>query len=79
MSTKCLKPFIFKFFTLIIFIVSPISHAFSEDVKFKEPFTIDDYFKIKRVTELALSSDGQMIACAVEIKSIEENRTLRYI
>ncbi|MCG8506630.1 MAG: prolyl oligopeptidase family serine peptidase [Sphingomonadales bacterium] len=45
----------------------------------KQPFTIDDYFKIKRFKELALSSDGEMIAYAVEWQSLEENKTLRRI
>ncbi len=45
----------------------------------KQPFTIDDYFKIKRVTELALSSDGEMVAYAVKSWSPEENKTKREV
>ncbi len=45
----------------------------------KQPFTIDDYFKVKRVTELALSSDGEMIAYAVEHQSLEENKIIREV
>lgn len=44
-----------------------------------EPFTIDDYFELNRVTELALSSDGAMIAYVVESPSLEENNTTRTV
>lgn len=39
----------------------------------EQPFGIDDYFRIKRVVELSLSSDGQMVAYAVESISLEKN------
>jgi len=45
----------------------------------KQPFGIEDYFKIKRVTELTLSSDGAMIAYVVESKPLEENKAVRTI
>jgi dipeptidyl aminopeptidase/acylaminoacyl peptidase len=44
-----------------------------------EPFTIDDYFELNRVTELALSSDGEMIAYVVESPSLEENDITRTV
>lgn len=44
-----------------------------------QPFGIDDYFKIRRVVELALSSDGEMIAYAVVSNSLEENKSVRAV
>lgn len=44
-----------------------------------EPFTIDDYFELNRITELALSSDGEMIASVVESPSLEDNNTTRTV
>ena len=71
-----------SFSILLIFLSTAASSDVPEPVSnrpAKQPFTIDDYFKIKRVTELALSSDGEMIAYAVEWQSLEENKTLRRI
>lgn len=44
-----------------------------------EAFTVDDYFKIKQITELALSSDGEMIAYSVEFQSLKANKTRRQV
>ncbi len=44
-----------------------------------ELFTIDDYFKLNRVTELVLSSDGEMVAYVIESPSLEENNTARTV
>ena len=68
-----------SFPVLLIFLSTAASSDVPEPVSnrpAKQPFTIDDYFKIKRVTELALSSDGEMIAYAVEWQSLEENKAL---
>ncbi len=45
----------------------------------KQPFTIDDYFKVQRVTELSLSSSGEMIAYTVERQSLRKNRSVRTV
>jgi len=45
----------------------------------KDPFVIDDYFKLKRVMELALSSDGEMIAYVVQSQSLDENKSQRAV
>lgn len=43
------------------------------------PFAIDDYFKLRRVAELALSSDGEMMAYAVAHQSLNDNKTVRAV
>lgn len=45
----------------------------------KQAFVIDDYFKVQRITELALSSDGEMIAYTVQSQSLELNRSLNTV
>ena len=49
------------------------------DAEAQQPFGIDDYFKIRRVTELALSSDGSMIVYGVESASLEPNKAVRTV
>lgn len=43
------------------------------------PFELRDYFSIKRVTELALSTDGEVAAYVVDQASLVENRTVRQV
>ena len=40
---------------------------------------VEDHFDLHRVTELVISSDGKMVAYAIERQSLEENRTMRDI
>src|SRR5690606_19515487 len=44
-----------------------------------EPFTIDDYTELNRITEVALSSDGEMIVYVVKSSSLKENDTKRTV
>lgn len=53
-----------------------ISNANASDLK---AFSINDYFKVKRISELALSSDGRMAAYVVEYSPLEQNKTVRSI
>lgn len=45
----------------------------------QEPFTIDDYFKLKWVGELSLSSDGAMVAYVTKQQSLEANKSVRTV
>src|SRR5580698_6681696 len=42
-------------------------------------FAVDDYFGIRRVTELALSANGERLAYVVESPVLSENRTDRVV
>ena len=64
---------------LIALFAFQVSSAVAGEASVGNRFGIDDYFKILRIKELALSSDGEMVAYAVEYQSLEENRTLRYV
>lgn len=66
--------------SLAIAIVATLSFGgFSSCGAAKQPFTINDYFKIKRITELELSSDGEMVVYAIESLSLEENKPVRSV
>lgn len=45
----------------------------------KDLFSVDDYLKYKRIIDLRLSSDGEMIAYLVQAHSLEENKTIRTV
>lgn len=68
-----------KRFLPLLFAVAALWASWKADAGGYEPFTIDDYFELKRVTELALSSDGKMIAYVVEVPSLEEDDTIRTV
>ncbi|MEO1243752.1 MAG: prolyl oligopeptidase family serine peptidase [Pseudomonadota bacterium] len=55
----------------------PVAHA--SNAEERSPFSVDDYFKIQRVEELALSSDGALFAYVVTSPSLEENKTARLV
>lgn len=68
---------LFLLIVLSIFLALPLQFAFGSEIRLAQRFSIGDYFKIQRVAELSLSSDGQMIAFAVDSQSLDENKTLR--
>jgi dipeptidyl aminopeptidase/acylaminoacyl peptidase len=63
-------------FGLIAFIALAPSTATAVE---KQPFEIDDYFKIKRVIELSLSSDGEMVAYTFMSQDLEQNKSVRAV
>ena len=56
---------------LLLLLLPLVSQAGS--LKIGRSFTLDDYFNVQRVSELAISSDGQMIAYVVERSSLQAN------
>jgi dipeptidyl aminopeptidase/acylaminoacyl peptidase len=46
---------------------------------FARPFEVRDYFSVHRVAELAVSSDGRLLAYVVESPSLDENRVVRQV
>lgn len=65
--------------TVFFYITFPIYEAFADDLEPHQPYTIDDYFKYKRIIELSLSSDGEMIAYAVQSQSLKKNKAIREV
>lgn len=57
----------------VVYLACTITPAFSIETIPTRDFSIGDYFKINRVLELSLSSDGGMVAYRVEFPSIEQN------
>jgi dipeptidyl aminopeptidase/acylaminoacyl peptidase len=51
---------------------APVSHAGEA-----QGFSIEHYFQLRRIDELALSQDGQWLAYVTSRRSLEENRTIR--
>jgi len=72
-------------FTCLLFIISGCAAAAIPSVgdvsavDAAKPFTIDDYFNLQKVTELAISSDGEMMAYAVTQQSLAENKPVRTV
>ncbi len=66
-------------FILFVFIASGTISVLAAGSDQNRQFTIDDYFSVKRIIDLSLSSDGAMIAYAVESQSLKENKTIRTI
>ena len=79
MPTTAFSPRIFWLLVLLIILLLSVQSALAGESPARQLFTIDDYFKIKRITGLSLSFDGQMIAYAVESQSLEQNKTLHHI
>ncbi len=77
MSTSSSK--LLAFIVLSVFPSLHLSPVFAGEAPDQQVFTIDDYFKIQKVVELSLSSDGAMLAYAVESESLEENKTIRNV
>lgn len=42
-------------------------------------FEVDDYFQLRQITELAMSSDGNWLAYAVQARSLKENKPVRQV
>jgi dipeptidyl aminopeptidase/acylaminoacyl peptidase len=74
-----------RLFTCLLFILSGCAAAAipsigdASAVDAAKPFTINDYFKLQKVTELAISSDGEMMVYAVTQQSLAENRAIRTV
>jgi len=45
----------------------------------EEPFAVADYFELQRVAELALSSDGDLLAYVTQVDSLKEDRAVRRV
>ncbi len=54
-------------------------HVLSNAAAEESAFTVDDYFKLKRVIALELSSDGKFAVLVVESTSVNENRVTRSV
>ena len=75
---RLLKFVKFTFIVLASIFVAT-AKASSGQLEKQQPFTINDYFDVNRVVELAISSDGQLAAFAIEYQSLEENRNKRRV
>ncbi len=74
---KCTTPF--RFLVLLVLLSLSALAAFADEQPETTHFTIDDYFELKRFSQLALSSDGGWITYVVESQSLTENKNLRHV
>lgn len=61
-------------FLLSAFIILLLPWQVDASAADKDAFSIDDYFEVKRITELAFSSEGEWIAYRTVQQSLEHNQ-----
>lgn len=68
-----------RFLQLIVFLAITSLVFFTSARAADNSFIVDDYFKLKRVTELSLSSDGSMVAFVSQSQSLDKNTASRTV
>ncbi|MEJ1961270.1 MAG: hypothetical protein WDO56_06895 [Gammaproteobacteria bacterium] len=73
-----LTPKLTRLYAVLVFLLAS-APSVAAQAEARQPFGIDDYFRLQHVSELALSSDGKMLAYVLRRPSLEQNKIVQTV